>query len=227
MTYSDKQRRLLTEIEQEYLYTAGYTGRSRPDPRVLRALATVPRHEFVPAMERLFSYEDSPLPIGYGQTISQPYIVALMTDLLDIEAEDTILEVGAGSGYQAAILATMAKEVFSIEIVEPLAVAAAERLRRLGYGNVTVRNGDGYQGWPEKAPFAGIILTAAALQVPPPLVEQLAPGGRMVLPIGPPGGRQQLIVLTKDGHGRIHRRTVLDVAFVPLTGGHGAEQSEE
>ena len=227
MPYSDKQRRLVAEIEQEYQYTAVYTGRSRPDPRVLRAMATVPRHEFVPAVEQLFSYEDCPLPIGYGQTISQPYIVALMTDLLDIEEGDTLLEIGTGSGYQAAVLATIAKEVFTVEIVEPLAVAASQRLQRLGYANVTVRHGDGYQGWPDKGPFAGIILTAAALDVPPPLIAQLAPGGRMVLPIGPPAGRQQLIVLSKSSDGSIDRRTVLDVAFVPLTGAHGVYSLSE
>jgi protein-L-isoaspartate(D-aspartate) O-methyltransferase len=221
MTIHEQQRQLLADIEQDFRATAGLTGRFRPDERVMRALTLVPRHQFVPEVERLFAYENFPLPIGYGQTISQPFIVALMTDLLEIKAEDIILEVGTGSGYQAAILATLAKEVFSLEIVDPLAVVAAERLHRLGYENVTVQSGDGYQGWPDRAPFNGIILTAAALDVPPPLVSQLAPGGRMVLPIGPPGGRQRLIVLNKDVEGNLAQRTVLDVAFVPLTGRHG------
>ncbi len=223
MSSSAPKRRLLAEIEQEYHATAEFTGKFEPDHRVMQALAAVPRHEFVPAVERLFSYENYPLPIGYGQTISQPYIVALMTDLLAVEADDIILEVGTGSGYQAAILSTLAKEVYSIEIVEPLATAASERLQRLGYGNVMVRHGDGYQGWPEKAPFNGIILTAAAPRLPAPLVEQLAPGGRLVLPIGPPGGRQQLYVFSKEAKGRLEPQIILDVAFVPLTGKHGME----
>ncbi len=222
MSQSDRQRQLLLDIEQEYLFTAGLTGISRPDPRVMRAMAAVPRHEFVPREESLFAYENYPLPIGYGQTISQPYIVALMTELLAIDEDDILLEVGCGSGYQAAILARLAKEVYSLEIVAPLAVAASARLKRLGYDNVTVKAGDGYQGLPAKAPFNGIILTAAAPEVPAPLVAQLAEGGRMVLPVGPAGGRQQLVVLNKGMDGQVERRVVLDVAFVPLTGQHGA-----
>lgn len=220
---SDPQHKLLLDIEQEYLYTAGLTGKSRPDPRVLRAMAAVPRHQFVPREARPLAYENFPLSIGYGQTISQPYIVALMTDLLAIHADDRLLEVGCGSGYQTAILACLAKEVLSLEIVEPLAVAASARLRRLGYDRVTVKVGDGYQGWPEKAPFNGIILTAAAPEVPPPLVAQLAVGGRMVLPLGPPGGPQQLLLLSKGEDGGLDQRVVLDVAFVPLTGRLGQE----
>ena len=220
---SAAKRRLLAEIEQEYRATAEFTGKFEPDARVMRALAAVPRHEFVPTVERLFSYENFPLPIGYGQTISQPYIVALMTDLLEVKEDDTLLEVGTGSGYQAAILAKLAKEVFSLEIVEPLARAARQRLQRLGYDNVTVKHGDGYQGWPEKAPFNGIILTAAAPLLPAPLVAQLAPGGRMVLPLGPAHGRQQLMMFTKDAKGRLRQSIVLDVSFVPLTGEHGGD----
>lgn len=220
MNYDTKKARLIEEIEREYRFTAGYTGRSRPDPRVIEAIRTVPRHEFVPEHEKIFAYENYPLPIGHGQTISQPYIVALMTDLLDITADSRVMEVGTGCGYQAAVLSVLAKEVYSIEIVEALAVATQNRLQTLGYTNVTVRHGDGYHGWPENAPFGGIIVTATSLEVPPPLITQLAKNGRLIIPLGRVGGAQQLTLISKDESGRISSRFVLDVAFVPLTGGH-------
>ena len=223
MTYESRKIALLREIEREYSFTAGYTGKSRPSPQVLDALERVPRHEFVPKREQMFAYENFPLPIGYGQTISQPYIVALMTDMLHISKTDTVLEVGTGCGYQAAILSLLAKEVYSVEIVEPLADAAGERLRELGFANVTVRHGDGYFGWQEKAPFNGIIVTATALEVPPPLLDQLAAGGRLIIPLGETVGPQQLTLFSKNADGKISHRFILDVAFVPLTGGHGAD----
>ncbi|HET9948111.1 MAG TPA: protein-L-isoaspartate(D-aspartate) O-methyltransferase [Longimicrobiales bacterium] len=186
-------------------------------PGVLDAMRSVPRHEFVPAERRALAYEDMPLPIGLGQTISQPYVVALMTELLDPEPGDRILEVGTGSGYQAAVAARLVAEVYTIEIVPELARSAAERLERLGVENVRVREGDGYLGWPEEAPFDGILVTAGADEVPPPLVEQLAPGGRMVIPVGDARAGQVLRVLEKLPDGEVSERDVLPVRFVPLT----------
>jgi protein-L-isoaspartate(D-aspartate) O-methyltransferase len=188
------------------------------DRRVLEAMGHVPRHAFVPADLRSRAYDDGPLPIGSRQTISQPYIVALMTQLAAPRPDARALDIGTGSGYQAAVLAEVAREVYSIEIVPALADSARERLKALGYRNVTVRTGDGYRGWPEKAPFDVIILAAAAPDVPAPLVEQLAPGGRLVLPIDVGPGDQQLVVITKRPDGTITRRQVAPVAFVPMTG---------
>jgi protein-L-isoaspartate(D-aspartate) O-methyltransferase len=188
------------------------------DPRVLQAMDEVPRHEFVPESIRASAYEDRPLPIGHGQTISQPYIVALMTALARIKPDGVVLEVGTGSGYQAAVLAKLASKVYSIEIVEPLGRQAAERLHRLGYTNVEVRIGDGYAGWPEHAPFDAILVTAAPDHVPEPLIEQLKPGGRLVVPVGMPGAIQELMLIQKDPTGRVTRRKVISVSFVPLTG---------
>jgi protein-L-isoaspartate(D-aspartate) O-methyltransferase len=182
---------------------------------VLDALRAVPRHEFVPADQRALAYVDRALPIGHDQTISQPYVVAFMTQALAVEPGEKVLEIGTGSGYQAAVLAALGAEVFSIEIVEPLGRAAAVRLERLGY-DVAVRIGDGYRGWPEQAPFDAIILTAAPPEVPSPLLDQLKPGGRMVLPEGE--GFQQLVLVTKDADGSVMRRSLLDVRFVPMTG---------
>jgi len=184
------------------------------DPRVLAAMRAVPRHEFMPEKVRAQAYEDRPLPIGKGQTISQPYIVALMSELLDLAEGERVLEVGTGSGYQAAVLAELGVEVYSIEIVERLARRAAEDLKRLGYP-VNLRIGDGYRGWPEAAPFNGIIVTAAPDHVPEPLVEQLALGGRLVIPVG--SFSQELVVLRKEEDG-LHRQNVADVRFVPMTG---------
>ena len=187
------------------------------DPQVADALRRVPRHRFVPDGQVEQAYQNRPLPIGYGQTISQPYIVALMTELLRLRKEDRVLEVGTGSGYQAAVLAVLAGKVYTIEIVQPLAAEAKERLGRLGYANVEVRAGDGYAGWPEAAPFDAIMVTAGAPHVPPALVEQLKPGGRMVIPVGPAGAVQSLTLVEKSTDGAVRQREVIPVRFVPLT----------
>jgi protein-L-isoaspartate(D-aspartate) O-methyltransferase len=186
------------------------------DQRVLAALGRVPRHNFVPAQWQRWAYDDRPLPIGHGQTISQPYIVALMTQLADPKPNARALDVGTGSGYQAAVLAELTKHVYSIEIVAPLADEARRRLQSLGYENIEVRHGDGYRGWPEKAPFDVIIVAAAPDHVPQPLVEQLAPGGKMVIPVG--DWWQELTVVEKAEDGTVRRRSVAPVAFVPMTG---------
>jgi protein-L-isoaspartate(D-aspartate) O-methyltransferase len=187
------------------------------DPAVLDAMRRTPRHAFVPEPVRDLAYTDQPLPIGYGQTISQPFIVALMTDLLDVRPGDRALEIGTGSGYQAAVLAEVGAEVRSIEIVPELGERAAATLRALGYAGVATRTGDGYYGWPEDAPYDGIVVTAAASHIPPPLVAQLAPGGRMVIPVGGAFATQQLMLIEKQPDGRITSRQLLPVRFVPLT----------
>ncbi|MEE8561872.1 MAG: protein-L-isoaspartate(D-aspartate) O-methyltransferase [Gemmatimonadota bacterium] len=187
------------------------------DGRVLGAMRTVPRHLFVPPDLLKLAYADRPLPIGHGQTISQPFIVAAMTELLQVGPGDRILEIGTGSGYQAAVLAEIVGRVFTIEIVEPLAEDAEVRLGRLGYDNVEVRWGDGYYGWEEKAPFQGIVVTAAASHIPPPLLEQLQPGGRMVIPVGPPLQVQTLMLVEKRPDGSIVQRSLMPVRFVPFT----------
>jgi len=189
------------------------------DRDVLDAMERIPRHEFVPPQHRSQAYEDHPLPIGHGQTISQPYIVALMTQLLALEPGYRVLEIGTGSGYQAAILSEIVGEVYTVEIIGALAAEASERLARLGYGNVHVRCADGYFGWEEHAPYDAIIVTAAADEVPPPLLEQLKDGGKLVVPVGPPGGYQTLWEITKAGS-EIRKRDVTGVLFVPLTGSH-------
>ncbi len=186
------------------------------DPRVLEAMRKVPRHLFVEPGERAHAYEDHPLPIGGSQTISQPYIVALMTELLGLPARARVLEIGTGSGYQSAVLSEIAAEVYSIEILPDLAQAASTKLKDLGYSNVTVREGDGYRGWPERAPFDGIIVTAAPEKIPEPLVNQLAPGGRMVIPVG--GFFQELKVFTRETDGRVSEKDIVPVRFVPMTG---------
>lgn len=189
------------------------------DEDVLAAMAEVPRHEFVSDDLQNQAYADHPLPIGYGQTISQPYIVALMTELLELEKTDRVLEVGTGSGYQAAILAKIVAEVYTVEIIEPLAREAGERLARLGYDNVHVKQGDGYYGWEEHAPYDAIIVTAAPDHIPEPLIQQLKDGATMVIPVGPPGGYQELWKITKRGAKTV-RRNITGVLFVPLTGEH-------
>jgi protein-L-isoaspartate(D-aspartate) O-methyltransferase len=186
------------------------------DPRVLAAMREVPRHLFVDPSESVDAYGDHPLPIGGDQTISQPYIVALMSELAQLHAGDRVLEIGTGSGYQSAVLSRLAREVYSIEILPELARASAERLRRLGYTNVTVREGDGYRGWPEHAPFDAILVTAAPDRIPRPLLDQLAVGGRMVIPVGT--FFQELKVLTKEKDGRITEKDIIPVRFVPMTG---------
>ena len=192
------------------------------DPRVLAALRAVPRHEFVPPEERAHAYRDRPLPIGQGQTISQPYIVAVMTELLELSGDEKVLEIGTGSGYQAAVLSQLAREVYTIEIVPELASRAEADLRRLGHANVRVRQGDGYRGWPEHAPFDAIVVTAAPGHVPQPLVDQLAVGGRLVLPVG--DVFQDLVLVTRDALG-VREERLLGVRFVPMTG--EAERREE
>jgi protein-L-isoaspartate(D-aspartate) O-methyltransferase len=208
---------LLRQIEAEGREVAALYGLPPIAPRVLEALAAVPREEFVPAGDEPYAYANVPLPIGHGQTISQPFIVACMTTLLDIEPTDVVLEVGTGSGYQAAVLARLCRHVYTVEIIGELAERAAGRLTRLGYVNVTVRHHDGFDGWPEHGPYDGIIVTAAAPDVPPPLVVQLKPEARLVLPIESHMGQQDLTVVTKDAAGRTQLRPVLPVAFVPLT----------
>ncbi len=195
-------------------------GKRSFDEKVLAALNGVRRHEFVPRNARREAYANHPLPIGHGQTISQPYIVALMTDLVEPEEDDVVLEIGTGSGYQAAVLAKLVKKVYSIEIIEPLANSASERLDRLGYGNVETRLGDGYYGWEEHAPFDAIVVTAAASHVPPPLIQQLKPGGRMVIPVGGRFMLQYLLLIEKTNDGEILTRQISAVRFVPLTGQH-------
>ena len=190
------------------------------DRRVQEALLRVPRHLYVPPDQESYAYQNRPLPIGHGQTISQPYIVALMTDLLRLRKEDRVLEIGTGSGYQAAILGELVRNVYTIEIVAPLAAEARERLARLGYRNVEVRAGDGYKGWEEQAPFDAIMVTAGADEVPPPLVRQLKPGGRMVIPVGPADSVQYLTLIEKQADGSIRSRKVIAVRFVPFTRGN-------
>ena len=214
----ERLSRLLKEIAAEARSTAARTGVAVFSPRVMAALGAVPRHAFVPEEERVSAYLDEPLPIGHGQTISQPYIVALMTDLLELKPGDRVLEVGAGSGYQAAVLAQLAKSVHTVEIVPELARACRERLARLGFANVTVHEGDGAAGLAAEAPFDAILVAAAARRVPRALVAQLKPGGRLAVPLGEPGATQQLVVVAKDARGEISARPVLPVRFVPLTG---------
>ena len=218
--YTQARQQLVEEIRQDVRDTSLYIDRMALDPRVMTVMGKVPRHRFVPAAQRHKAYINRPLPIGYGQTISQPYIVALMSDLIKPQADDRVLELGTGSGYQAAVLAELTGQVYSIEIIEALGKQAQERLSRLAYDNVTVRIGDGYYGWEEQAPFDAIVVTAAASHVPPPLVAQLKPGGRMVIPVGSRFLTQQLLLIEKQADGTVVTRQILPVKFVPLTGEH-------
>lgn len=211
---------LISEIESEVALTAGYTGRERLSPRVYDALRSVPREQFIPQGLRSAAYGNYPVSIGHGQTISQPYIVALMTDMLDLDATKKVLEIGTGSGYQAAVLAEIAGAVYTVEIIDGLTADAQRVLKSLDYTNIHFLHGDGYHGWPQHAPYDGIIVTACAPEIPLPLREQLKPGGRMIIPIGRPFGEQQLVLVTKDESGEIDTRSILPVAFVPLTGEH-------
>ncbi len=186
------------------------------DERVLKAMRAAPRHHFVPEPRRRFAYDDRPLPIGYGQTISQPFIVAYMTEAIEPRSDFRVLEIGAGSGYQAAVLAEIVSEVYTIEIVRPLAEWAKERLAAADYGNVVVKHGDGYHGWSDHAPFDAIVVTAAAPHIPPPLIDQLRDGGRMIIPVGSPHLTQQLVMVEKDGED-VRTRNLMPVRFVPLT----------
>jgi protein-L-isoaspartate(D-aspartate) O-methyltransferase len=213
------RERMVSEVQAMYAETRAETGLAAMSAPVRAALGKVERHRLVPPALAGSAYRNHPLPIGSGQTISQPYIVALSTDLLNVGADDVVLEVGTGSGYQAAVLAEVVKQVYSIEVIESLGRTAAARLAELGYRNVEVRVGDGYQGWPEKAPFDGILVTAAAPQVPPALVAQLKTGGRMVIPVGGSDDSQYLKVLTKRADGGYDEKRVLPVRFVPLVPG--------
>lgn len=218
---STRREALIAEIEADVRLTADTLGFSRLDPAVIEALRSVPRHLFVPEWQQDLAYGNHPLPIGAGQTISQPYIVAVMSQLLRVGRGDRVFELGTGSGYQAAVLAAMGVEVYTVEIVPELAERARQTLQDLGYDGVRVRAGDGWLGWPEAAPFDGIIVTAAAPKIPQPLVDQLKPGGRLVIPVGQPDGVQQLVVYEKAPSGELVGRHHLPVRFVPVTGGHG------
>ncbi len=211
---------MLDAIRESVIRTADYTGKTELSPQVMSQMGKVPRHEFVTGREKSRAYLNTALPITHGQTISQPLIVALMTDFLEPEPGDVMLEVGTGSGYQAAVLSGLVEHVYSIEIIPGLADSATALLKRLKYDNVSVKTGDGYLGWPEHAPFDGIIVTAAADDIPPPLIEQLKPGGRLVIPVVVSFLNQELLVIEKQADGSTTSRSVLPVRFVPLTGDH-------
>ncbi len=217
--FAAQRARMVEEVEATYAETRAYTGIAAMSPRVRAALGKVERHRLVPPEQRALAYRNHPLPIGQGQTISQPYIVALSTDLIAPEPQHVVLEVGTGSGYQAAVLAEIVAKVFSIEIISSLGKQAEERLKQLGYKNIEIRIGDGYKGWPEKAPFDAIVVTAAAPRVPQALVEQLKPGGRLVIPVGATGDVQELLLITKNADGSIRQKSILPVRFVPLVPG--------
>ena len=212
-------QRMITDIESEVHYTRSMIGKDQLDSRVMDVMARVPREEFVPSELKYAAFDNGPLPIGCGQTISQPYIVALMTDMLQLEPGHRVLEIGTGSGYQTAILSLLCERVYSMEVVEELSEVAVQRLQRLGYDNIETSTGNGYDGWPEHAPYDGIIVTAAATHIPPALIEQLKPGGRLVIPVGQPYSHQELILVEKDRNAESHVKSVLGVAFVPLVGG--------
>ena len=216
---AEERARMIQTIEAHAQSATDALGRDHIDPRVLAVMDAVPRHEFVSGWYEGQAYDDRPLPIGHGQTISQPFIVALMTDLLQVGPDDVVLEVGTGSGYQAAVLAHLVRDVHTIEIIPELAKSAEARLERLGYANVRTYTGDGYYGVPEPAPYDGIVVTAAAQQVPPALIQQLKPGGIMVIPVGGGFALQHLMLVEKDAQGGVRTRQTLPVRFVPLTRG--------
>lgn len=222
--YEPQRSRLLEEIARHARETRFETGREALSEQTMAAMRKVPRHRFVLPGDERYAYDNRPLPIGHGQTISQPFIVALMTDVLNLKPDHRVLEIGTGCGYQAAVLSELAREVYTIEIVEPLGREAAQRLKALGYRNVTTKIGDGYQGWAEHAPFDAVIVTAAAREVPPALVEQLKPGGRLVIPVGGQGSQQTLLLVEKRADGTTTRRNVLTVRFVPLIDKSGKQQ---
>ena len=217
--HASRRERMLAEIDATYAETRSETGLAAMSPAVRRAMGKVERHRLIPDGQRDLAYRNHPLPIGGGQTISQPYIVALSTDLLNLKGGETVLDIGTGSGYQAAVLAEIAARVYSVEIIASLGNDARKRLEELGYGNIEVKIGDGYKGWLEKAPFDGIVVTAAAPHVPVALVEQLKPGGRMVIPVGGLGEIQYLKVIEKQANGGYSEKRVLPVRFVPLVPG--------
>ncbi|MGR9116285.1 MAG: protein-L-isoaspartate(D-aspartate) O-methyltransferase [Gammaproteobacteria bacterium] len=218
--YLKQRQALINIIKADVVLTQNFLDKRVLDERVFDAMLKVPRHEFVPEDRRAVAYENRPLSIGYGQTISQPYIVAIMTDLLKLEKGDRVLEIGTGSAYQAAILAELVDSIFTIEIIEGLGREASARLKRLGYDNVQTRIGDGYYGWSSEAPFDAIIVTAASSHIPPPLIKQLKPGGRMIIPVGSRFMVQHLVLVSKDADKKVTTRQILPVSFVPLTGKH-------
>ena len=218
--YTSQRQQMVEEIAADARRLVRYIDKDSVSDNVMHAMATVPRHLFVPPEARSSAYENRPLPIGYGQTISQPYIVALMTDLLQPRADHKVLEIGTGSGYQAAVLSGLVREVYSIEIIDQLGHKATRTLKQLGYDNVSTRIADGYDGWPEHAPFDSIIVTAGISHIPPPLIKQLKNGGTMVIPVGTRFQTQQLTLVRKDQTGAITTQQILPVIFVPFTGGH-------
>lgn len=207
---------MIRDIESEVFYTRSYIGKEKLDPHVMQAMGKVPREKFVPDNMQHAAFDNGPLPIGHGQTISQPYIVALMTDMLAPQPDHCILEIGTGSGYQTAILSLLCKQVYTMERIPELGEAATERFQKLGYHNIETRIGNGYEGWPEHAPYDGIVVTAAASHLPEALTRQLKPGGRMAIPVGEPHGFQELILVRKNEQCQIWEQPVLGVAFVPL-----------
>lgn len=218
--FQKQRQELVSKIKDEVAMTSDFLGQGSVDERVLDSIRKVPRHEFVSEDQRPYAYENRPLPIGYGQTISQPYIVAVMTELLKPKKTDRVLEIGTGSGYQAAILAELVDSVYTIEIVEELGATAAQNLKRTGHNTVNTRIGDGYYGWETAAPFDSIIVTAVASHIPPPLIKQLKPGGRMIIPVGGQFMMQYLTLVLKDSDNKVTTRQILPVRFVPLTGKH-------
>ena len=220
-SYYEKVRKEMVDvIQRDVEATRGYLGRERLGQNVIDVMGRVQRHAFVLPRSRKHAYENRPLPIGYGQTISQPYIVAVMTDLLDLNSSDRVLEIGTGSGYQAAVLAEIVKEVYTIEVIRELSISAERRLEKLGYKNVKTRIGDGYYGWEDHAPYDAIIVTAAAGHIPPSLFQQLKPGGKMIIPVKSFYQVQHLVLITKDESGVMTTHQILPVRFVPLTGKH-------
>jgi protein-L-isoaspartate(D-aspartate) O-methyltransferase len=217
-------QRMISDIESEVKYTRRMIGKDELDPRVMDVMARVPRAEFVPPELQYAAFDNGPLPIGCGQTISQPYIVALMTDMLQLESDHRVLEIGTGSGYQTAILSLLCEKVYTMEVVRELSEAAAKRLKRLGYNNIETCAGSGYDGWAEHAPYDGIIVTAAATHIPPALIDQLKAGGRLVIPVGQPYSHQELMLVEKDRQGESHAKSVLGVAFVPLVSGEASHR---
>jgi len=218
MTQSTEERmeNMIREIQSEVAFTRHYIGKDKLDDRVMAAMRAVPRHEFVPSNQQLLAYINGPLSIGHGQTISQPYIVALMTDMMNVNEDSIVLEIGTGSGYQAAILSTLVKQVYTMEVIPELMESAQEKFERLGYRNIECRLGDGHEGWPEHAPYDAIMVTAAAEGVPDALLEQLKLNANLVIPVGPTFGPQELLLVHKDQKGETSTHDVLAVAFVPL-----------
>jgi len=219
-------QQLIQDIESEVRYTHSYIGKNKLDERVMEALAKVPREQFVPEHLQNHAFDNGPLPIGHGQTISQPYIVALMSDLLALKPEHKVLEIGTGSGYQTAVLSLLCEEVFTVELIDELSKHAQVKFQKLQYKNILSRIGNGYQGWPEHAPYDGIIVTAAATHVPTALIDQLKPGGNLVLPVGMPNFHQELMLIEKNSDGELETRNILGVAFVPLVNADNPDYSQ-